>query len=644
MKNEKLTINNYNMKSILKVLTLVLFTSVFVASCVDNEFDEPEFPFKDPDIATNTTIKALKSKHVLGSFTTLEEELTFKAVVIANDSTGNFYKKIVVQDSTGGIEILIDGRDLFSKFPVGRRVFVKAKGLVIGDYNNLIQLGIAVSEGSLAAIPYKTMDDYITGGSLKNFVEPKVVKIGQIDEDDISTLIRFYDVQFSNTALGSTFADGNNKTDANRTLADCSKKEFLVRSSGYAKFASDTLPELNGELTCVLGIYKSDYQGFIRSLKDINFTNERCGTSTGNETLISIKSLRDQFVAGQTSIPDKTKIKGIVISDRNSNNLDAKNVVIQDATAGIVVRFDANHTFNLNDEIEVAVSKLELSEYSKLLQIANTSIDLAKKTGSSSITPREATVGQIITNAETWESTLVYIKDASLTGGSIYKDTKIYVDDGTGSINLYTRSAASFASTSVPTAKVNITGIIGQFNDNYQLSIRNIEDVKDAGGGNPTTEIFKDDFEAGLGKWNAVSEKGAQVWTLDATHGNPGGCAKISGFANSVNNENEDWLISPKIDLTSVSTGALYFDNTKNYTGNDLELYVSKNYSGTGSPAVATWTQLSFVKSAGSWNYVSSGKIDLSGYNGSNIYIAFKYTSTTSASSTWELDNVKVVK
>jgi DNA/RNA endonuclease YhcR with UshA esterase domain len=469
------------------------------------------------------------------------------------------------------------------------------------------------------------------------------VKIGQTSEDDISTLIKFYDVQFSNTVLGSTFADGINKTDANRTLVDCSKKEFLVRSSGYAKFAVDTLPSKNGELTCVLGIYKTDYQGFIRSLKDINFKNERCGTSTGNETLVTIKSLRDLYTSGQTGIPDKTKIKGVVISDRSNLNTDTKNVVLQDATGGIVVRFDANHSFNLNDEVEVAVSKLEMSEYSKLLQIANTSVDLAKKTGSSSIVAREVNVGQILANAELWESTLVYIKDASLTGGSIYKDTKIYVDDGTGSINLYTRSVASFASTSIPTSKVNITGIIGQFNDNYQLSVRNIDDVKDAGGGNPGTEIFKDDFESGLGKWNAVSEKGAQVWVLDATHGNPGGCAKMSGFA-TINNENEDWLISPKIDLTAVATGALYFDNAKNYTGNDLEVVISKNYSGSGSPSGATWTQLSFAKSGGSWNYVSSGKIDLSAYNGSNVYLAFKYTSTTSASSTWELDNVKVVK
>ena len=630
------------MKKIFRIITLGLLGFLFLNSCVDRDFDEPEFPFTDPEIVTNTTIKALKSKHVLGSFTMLEEELTFSAVVIANDSTGNFYKKIVVQDSTGGIEVLVDGRDLFSKFPVGRRVFIKAEGLVIGDYNNLIQLGLAVSEGSLAAIPYKTLDNYIVGGSLNNFIEPKVLKINEINEDDISTLIKFYDVQFSNTYLGSTFADGINKTDANRTLVDCSKKEFLVRSSGYAKFAIDTLPSLNGELTCVLGIYRSDFQGFIRSLKDINFTNERCGTSTGNETLVTIKSLRDLYTSGQTTMPDKIKIKGIVISDRNNLNTDTKNAIIQDATAGVVVRFDANHSFNLNDEIEVAVSKLELSEYSKLLQFNNTPIDLAKKTGSSTVTPIEVPISTILSSGEIYESRLVLIKGASISGGSVYKDFNIYVDDGTGSLNLYTRTVASFANQSLPTNSVDIQGIIGQYNDKYQMSIRNLEDVS-GGGTNPTTDIFKDDFETGLGKWNAVSVKGDQVWTLDATHGNPGACAKMSGFAGS-SNENEDWLISPKIDLTTVSTGALYFDNAKNYTGNDLEVYISKDYSGSGSPSSATWTKLTFVKSAGSWNYVSSGKIDLSGYNGYNVYISFKYTSTASDSSTWEIDNVKVTK
>ncbi|MGE5356127.1 MAG: DUF5689 domain-containing protein [Deltaproteobacteria bacterium] len=630
------------MKSILRILTLVFFGSVIFVACVDREFDEPEFPFKDPDIKSNSTIKAIKSKHAFGAFTKIEEDLILKATVIANDSTGNFYKKIVVQDSTGGIEVLIDGRDLFSKFPVGRRVFIKAKGLVMNDYNKLIQLGFAESEGSLSPIPVKIMDDYIVGGSLKNYIQPKVVKIGQFTADDISTLVKLYDVQFDNSALGSRFADGTNKTDANRTIVDCSKKEFILRSSGYAKFANDTLPSLNGELTCVLGIYKTDYQGFIRSLKDINFKNGRCGTSSGNETLVTIKSLRDLYASGQKNIADKTKIKGVVISDKSANNLDGKNVVIQDASAGIVVRFDGNHSFNLNDEIEVAVSKLEMSEYSKLLQIANVSVDFAKKVGSSSLTPREATVKQILANTEAWESTLVFVKSISFTGGSIYKD-KIYIKDGVDSINLFTRSAATFATNAIPSSKANITAIVGQFNDTYQLSIRNPSDVQD-GGTNPTTEIFKDDFETGLGKWKAISEKGAEVWVLDTQFGNPGSCAKMSGYANSKSNENEDWLISPKLDLTGITTAALFFDNATKFDGNALEVLISKNYSGTGSPATATWTTLAYTKSPGNFNYVSSGKIDLSTYNNSNIYIAFKYTSTNSASATWEIDNVKVVK
>lgn len=330
-----------------------------------------------------------------------------------------------------------------------------------------------------------------------------------------------------------------------------------------------------------------------------------------------------------------------MISDKANNNLDSKNVVIQDATAGITVRFDAAHNFNMNDEIEVVVSNLEMSEYNKLIQLNNTPIDFGKKTGTSTATPKVMTVGQLLTNGESLESMLVTLKDVTLSGGTIYKD-KIYADDASGSINLYSRSVATFASNPIPSGKVEITAIVGQYNDAYQISIRNLDDVK-GGGTNPGTEIFKDDFEAGLGKWQAVSVKGDEVWAIDAAHGNPGACAKMNGY-NSGNKENEDWLISQKIDLSGSTTASISFDNATNFTGNAMELYISKDYSGSGSPASATWTKIDYTKSPGSFTYVSTGKIDLISFAGNKIYLAFKYTSTTSASATWEIDNVKVTQ
>ncbi len=632
------------MKKLFKYLLIGMVSTFIISSCVDNKFDEPEFPFKDPDITTNTTIKEIKSLHSSGSFETIDEDLIFSATVIANDSTGNFYKKIIVQDSTAGIEILIDGRDLYGKYPVGRKVFVKAKGLVLGDDNGVVQLAALVSEGSMVSIAFKEVGDIIIGGSLNNPITVKEMKIGQFSDDDISTLVKFSNVQFNNESLGLTFADGIAHSDKNRTLVNCSRKEFIIRTSGYAEFANDTIPQLNGDLICVLGKYKSDYQGYLRGLKDINFYQERCGGSTGDEELITIKSVRDMFASGQATMNDKVKISGIVISDKNSVNVDVKNMVLQDETAGIVVRFAGAHDFELNDRVEVVVSNLELSEYNNLLQFSGVVLDAAKKTGSGSIEARVATVNDILTNNEAWESTLVKIKNATITGGSVYKDYDVVVEDGSGTIDLYTRSVATFADDALPSGNVDVTAIVGQYKDTYQIYLRNTDDVTTAGGGGgggTGDELFSDDFEAGLNKWNAVNVVGDQVWSHDEIHGNPGGCAKMSGYEGSAH-ANEDWLITPQLDFSSVTNPIFKFDNATNYSGNPLELYISTDYSGAGDPNSASWTQLTYTKSSGSWSWVSSGNIDLTAYSGQKVYIGFKFTSTDSESATWEVDNVVV--
>ncbi len=479
------------MKKIINSLFIVMLGAFVFSSCVDDKFDEPDFPFTDPDIAVNSNIRQIKD--LLGGNTNYEitDDLVFSAVVIANDSLGNFYKKIVVQDSTSGIEILIDGRNLYGKFPVGRRVFVKAKGLVLGRNRGVVQLGWTLSEGDLISILSKDVDKFVIGGSLKNYVQPKEMNICDYGEYDISTLVKFNNVQFDKGDLTKTFADGSTKTDKSRTLVDCAKNQFVVRTSGYAEFASDTLPAGNGSLVCVLGIYKYDdqafeckrFQGAIRSLNDIVFDKERCGGGPkGDETLITIKSVRDMFANGQTTMADKVKIKGVVISDKENGNLPPKNLVIQDETAGIAIRFDGNHDFFLNDEVEIVVSNLETSEYNNLLQFNNVSLEAAIVTGSGSVEPRIASVQEILDNGEAWESTLVSIKEATISGGAIYKDFDVVVGDATGSIDLHTNKFASFAESPLPSGTVKVTAVVGQFKDNYQLLLRNLDDVE---GGTP---------------------------------------------------------------------------------------------------------------------------------------------------------------
>jgi hypothetical protein len=157
--------------------------------------------------------------------------------------------------------------------------------------------------------------------------------------------------------------------------------------------------------------------------------------------------------------------------------------------------------------------------------------------------------------------------------------------------------------------------------------------------------LFKDGFDSSWDNWTKVSVTGAQEWRLDTQFGNPGNCAIMSGFANSTNNVNEDWLISPEIDLSSVSTAKLSFQTASRFAGNLLEVKISSNYTG-GNPNAATWTNLTATLDTNTSSYVwtNSGSIDISSFAGQNVYVAFKYTSTASASTTWEVDNILILE
>jgi len=158
----------------------------------------------------------------------------------------------------------------------------------------------------------------------------------------------------------------------------------------------------------------------------------------------------------------------------------------------------------------------------------------------------------------------------------------------------------------------------------------------------PETGFYEEDFAADISGFNAFSITGAELWVY-ATYDN--GCAKMSGYAGS-NKANEDWLVSPKIDLTGKANVTMVLREAINFltSYNDAQVLVSTDYDGTSNPTgQGTWTPLTgFSRPAGnSWDFAASGDIDLSTYDGeANFFIAFKYVSTTGGAATWEVGNV----
>ncbi|MEZ4927656.1 MAG: DUF5689 domain-containing protein [Saprospiraceae bacterium] len=463
-------------------LTAICVLALSFFSCVKTDFDQPPVGGDGMDIPTNATIAEIKALHeTSGGYDRINDDLVIGGVVVMDDRSGNYYKTLVIQDSTGGIEVKFSNGYLYNRYPVGRKIYIRCQGLVLGDYNKLIQLsgGTIEENGQVSDIGLTENQERtnIVKGFLGDAPTPTVVGINQLNANLVSTLVKIEGVEFTGADSGETYADALTLTSLNRTFENCAGVQLILRTSGFSDFAIQKTPTGKGSITGVLGIFGSTYQLYIRDTTDVDMNGPRCGAGSGNETLVNLSDVRALFQGSTTYLPSDRKIKGIVISDRTGNNLNNRNLYIQDGTAGIVLRFEATHSFDLGDELEVVVSDIELSEFNQLMQINNIPLAAAtKKSSGNTVTPRLATVAEINANFEIWESTLVKITNASITGGATLAGSRD-LSDGTGTIILFTSNSATFSGMTTPSGPVTLTGILSDYNANEVL-MRNANDIQ----------------------------------------------------------------------------------------------------------------------------------------------------------------------
>jgi len=155
-----------------------------------------------------------------------------------------------------------------------------------------------------------------------------------------------------------------------------------------------------------------------------------------------------------------------------------------------------------------------------------------------------------------------------------------------------------------------------------------------------STIIFQETFESGATGWSTSGS-----WAIGTPTSGPNGgynsskCAatNLSGdYPNSAN----DWLISPNVTLTSVSSASQFtlrfMEWFSTESGYDYG-YVKISTSG-GS----TWTSLSTRQGSSNWREFS---IDLTSYSNRQIKIAFHFTSDGSVTfAGWYVDNVQITR
>lgn len=250
----------------MKKLIFLMFIAISFA-CIREDFDRPPVYVPQVDFESNTTIAELKSMYS-GNLDSIADEIIIQGIIIANDESGNIYKKLFIRDHTGGIEINIDKTALYNEYRLGQRIYVKCKGMFIGRYGGVQQLGYKFNN-TIGRLPASLIPQHIFRDSLPGPApQPTVLTIPSLTSNHISTLIRLDNVYFETP--GATFTENNVTT--NRTLFDIDGNSIIVRTSNYADFALSKIPDGVGSVVAILSSYNGTYQLYLRSFQDlINF-------------------------------------------------------------------------------------------------------------------------------------------------------------------------------------------------------------------------------------------------------------------------------------------------------------------------------------------------------------------------------------
>lgn len=280
---------------------------VCITSCIkDGNFELPNLSITEPAIVVNSSISKIKTALQQAFNTNHKAIYTFPihsdaptyvtGYVISSDATGNFYKKLIVQDNyeapTEGIELLVNASSLASRYEIGRKIYIKLDGLSVSyddgesdvDPTNLTvgkyRLGY-LYEGSIQNIPSTRIKDHIIKSAIVKEIKPMVTDISSITEAQIHTFIRLEDAQFDKTQLGKSFSgEPNDEYDGFRYLFDCKTAQTIkLQTSTFSSFKSTIIPSKKGSIDAVLTKdYTSEFFVLtINTPSDISFTdNNRC--------------------------------------------------------------------------------------------------------------------------------------------------------------------------------------------------------------------------------------------------------------------------------------------------------------------------------------------------------------------------------
>ena len=532
-----------------------------------------------------------------------QEPASVYGIVTADEVSGNLVKASFLQDRRTGKAIQLVYNNP-SNIRIGDSIRVCLEGVMFANYHNLPQLSYCLypEEHFIVLASHRPIEPSpatITG--LKSSAFPA------------GSLVRLENVMFTEH---TTFADLGHSTYGNRILADIDNlnDDIIVRTSNYADFASDSLPNRACNLTAIASIYATTWQLILRDKNDIEefgdpFPNPGVGAIHNLPYVQSFNSgfgsyLTYDVLGAQSWEIDycTAKMSGYVNSTNHANEdwLISSPVAITGVSdAKMVIEYIGRYFNNINNEITIwASTNYTFGDNPNFVNNPNTAIWRQL--------PVTLSEGNNWSDFITSEISLTEYVGQTVTIAVKYTST----DSKAGTIEIQKISIVEGVAT--PEPPISETQHI------------------------PYTQSFA----YGFGTYMTYSVSGAQNWVIDYN------TAKMTGYVNGASYDNEDWLISSPVAITAVNNAKMimvyigrYFENINE----DVTVWVSTNYNYGDNPTTATWRRLSSTLSeGGDWSTFFRTEVDLNAYVGQTVVVAVKYLSTSSRAGTIEIKSISI--
>lgn len=217
------------------LLPIILLLSIVLSGCYDNH---SPLPSGDSALSRNINIAQLRSMCREGCCN-IDNDLICVGRLTSSDSEGNFYRSLVIEDKTGGVELLLGTYSIANQYPVGLEVALYLNGTAIMEKSGVVQVGLppqGFDSSPREMESQEIIDRHLIRGTSVAAIEPIISTIATLDRSMCGRFVAVENLRYTPHDEDATTLDDY------RRFTDGDGNAIFAYISPYSDFANDEMP------------------------------------------------------------------------------------------------------------------------------------------------------------------------------------------------------------------------------------------------------------------------------------------------------------------------------------------------------------------------------------------------------------------